>query len=109
MQRELVDERKRVPDTSAGRDLSTLLAEQEKRHREEVQKLKEDLKKAGKDNEEIKYLKKELEKTKQELQRIKKEEGKLRTRDGIRNFLKAVYRVEVRVLLCWKVYRIMEQ
>lgn len=109
MQRELVDEGKRVPDTSAGRDLSTLLQEQENRHQEEIQKLKEELKKAGKANSEIKYLKEELEKAKKELQRVKKEEGKLRPREGIRAFLKAGYRVEVRVLLCWKVYRVMEQ
>ena len=110
MQRELVDEGRRVPDTSAGRDLSTLLHEQEKRHQEEMQKLKEDLRNAGESSgTEMKYLKEELEKAKKEIKRIKKEEGKLRPRGGIRDWLREGYRVEVRVLLCWKVYRVMEQ
>lgn len=107
MQRELVDEGRPMPDTSAGRDLSAFLQEQEKRHQEELQKLKEDLKSAR--DREIKELKGELEKKKKELQKVRKEEEKLQPRDGIRYYLKAGYRVEVRVLLCWKVYRIMEQ
>ncbi|KAH9829191.1 P-loop containing nucleoside triphosphate hydrolase protein [Rhodofomes roseus] len=106
MQHELVDEEKGVPETAAGRDLSTLLREQEERHQRELQQLRDEMRDA--ERVEIVRLREELKKTKDELRRIRRDEEKLQGGNGVLRFLRAGYRVEFRVLLCWKVYRIIE-
>ena len=106
MQYELVEERKTVPDTAAGLDLFELFRGQEARHQEEIRRLRHDMMNAG--QEEIARLRDEVKRTKDELKRVKKEEEKLRGGNGFLRFLRAGYRVEVRVLLCLNVYRTLE-
>lgn len=108
MQRELVDENKEVPETQAGLTLWDILRQQEERHKREMETLRQELQRET-DRAEVNRLKSELKKTKEELRRVKKEEEKLQNgAGGIMRFLRAGYRIEYRVLLCWKVYRIME-
>ncbi|KAH9931008.1 P-loop containing nucleoside triphosphate hydrolase protein, partial [Fomitopsis serialis] len=105
MQRELVEERKQVPETAAGCDLKSILVEQEERHQREMRELKEEIKDAEKA--EIARLKAELNRVKDDLRRVKREEEKLRGGNGLFRFLRVGYRVEYRVLFCWKVYHIL--
>ncbi|KAH9925223.1 P-loop containing nucleoside triphosphate hydrolase protein [Fomitopsis serialis] len=106
MQRELVEERRQVPETAAGCDLLAILVEQEERHQREMLNLREEIKSAGKM--EIVRLKEELKKVKEELRRVKGEEDKLRGGNGLFRFLRVGWRIEYRVLLCWKVHHILE-
>ena len=108
MQRELVDENKQVPETEAGGILSDILRQQEERHQREMEKLREELQRES-DRAEMSRLREELRRTRENLRRVKKDEEKLQAgAGGIRRFLRAGYRVEYRVLFCWKVYRILE-
>ncbi|KZT74202.1 P-loop containing nucleoside triphosphate hydrolase protein [Daedalea quercina L-15889] len=108
MQRELVDENKQVPETEAGGILSDILKQQQERHQREMNKLREELQRES-DRAEMSRIREELRRTKEELRRVKRDEEKLQGgAGGILRFLRAGYRVEYRVLLCWKVYRILE-
>ncbi|KAH9829190.1 P-loop containing nucleoside triphosphate hydrolase protein [Rhodofomes roseus] len=104
MQYELVDERKQVPETEAGSDLSELLKEQETRHQREMQALRDEMAEAHRT--ETPQLRQELKRINDELQRIQRELKKLQGESSIRRFLRVGFRVAggYRVLLCWKVY-----
>ncbi|KAI0071420.1 hypothetical protein K474DRAFT_1669018 [Panus rudis PR-1116 ss-1] len=81
LQRELVDERKRIFETVAGATLLGEMAEQERKHQEELQKLQEELQEAQEQQDE--ESKREIEEARQELleaqKRLQEEKQRLMT------------------------------
>ena len=86
MQRELVDQRKQLPNTAAGIELRSELEEQKKRHRKEMQELRRDrddamAKKDALHREEMRTIQEEYEKLQNQLRTVQEELRRLKSKD----------------------------
>ena len=77
IQRELVDERKAVTDTAAGKAVIQTLDEQIRQHQAELERVEEEMKQAVEDDDEEtrEELEEEMERLRERMEKVKKDLG----------------------------------